>query len=91
MNPLGTADEFLNPNTFKDGAHYDSKSANWSDNGRYFVYATTKKGSDWHQAYIKDSQTMKDLGEELNWIKNPTFDFTKDDKGFFYLRLPVPQ
>ena len=79
----------MDPNTFKDEAHLDEKGA-WSESGKYYVYSTQKKGSDWQQAYIRNAETMKDFPEEMNWLKFSTFDFSKDEKGFFYSRYPAP-
>jgi len=39
---------------------------------------------------VRDTATMKDLSDELNWVKFGSFDFTKDEKGFFYNRYPTP-
>lgn len=88
-NPLSTAEVFMDPNTFKDGATLDDKDS-WSESGKFFIYSINKKGSDWQQAYIRNAETLKDFPEELNWLKFTQFDFSKDEKGFFYTRYPAP-
>lgn len=79
----------MDPSTLKDGAAL-SHTAKWSDNGQYFAYGVHKKGADWEQFYIRDADSMKDLPDELNWIKFSQINWTKDGKGFMYSRYPAP-
>ena len=55
------------------------------------VYSVTKKGSDWQQAYIRNTESNENLHDELNWLKFADFDWTVDEKGFFYNRYPIPK
>jgi len=34
---------------------------------------------------------MKDLADELSWVKFGSYDFAADEKGFFYNRYPTQQ
>lgn len=42
------------------------------------------------QVYIMDAETKQVLADELNWLKFSVFDWSKDEKGFFYNRYPTP-
>lgn len=66
-------------------------SIEWSDDGRYMGYMFTTNGSDWSRAKIRDSLTMKDLDDEINWIKLSGLSWTNDNKGFFYSRFDAPK
>jgi prolyl oligopeptidase len=44
----------------------------------------TKGGSDWSTIRVREVSTIKDLDEELVWVKFSSMSWTPDNKGFFY-------
>ena len=90
-HPEKTADVFMDPNTWAIEASLETDNMSWSKSGNTLIYSVTKKGSDWQQIYVRDTETMKDYSDELSWVKFGSYDFTAGEKGFFYNRYPAPQ
>lgn len=62
---------------------------NLSKSGKYAVWGISKGGSDWQTYYVRDMETGKDLGDELNWVKVSGVAWQGD--GFYYSRYPTPE
>jgi prolyl oligopeptidase len=62
-----------------------------SDDARYLAYGKSEAGSDWHTWHVLDVSTGKPLSDELKWIKFGGTSWTRDGKGFFYIRYPEPK
>ena len=58
-----------------------------SPEGRYFAYAVSTQGSSWLVARVRDLRTGQDLGDELRGIKDSRLAWTRDERGFFYVRV----
>lgn len=58
-----------------------------SPEGRYLAYAVSTQGSAWRVVRIRDVRTGQDLSEELSGIKDAPLAWTKDERGFFYVRV----
>jgi prolyl oligopeptidase len=62
----------------------------WSKDGTLYAYALSQSGSDWCHAKIRKVETGEDYPEKIEWLKFTGLNFTHDNKGFFYQRLPEP-
>lgn len=60
----------------------------FSSDGSLMAYQITPKGSDWSSIFIKDMYSMKDLEEEIKWVKSTKIAWFRD--GFYYARYPKP-
>ena len=84
----GEGKVLLDPNMWsKDGA---TALASWapSEDGRYIAYAIQDGGTDWRTVKVLDTQTGKETGDQIEWIKNGGVDWAKDGSGFYYSRFP---
>ena len=57
-----------------------------SPDGRYFAYAVSIGGSDWRQIRIRDVKTGRDLADTIQGVRRSRIGWTKDGRGFFYVR-----
>eukprot|EP01062_Namystynia_karyoxenos_P051707 TRINITY_DN4074_c0_g1_i1.p1 TRINITY_DN4074_c0_g1~~TRINITY_DN4074_c0_g1_i1.p1 ORF type:complete len:1258 (+),score=313.99 TRINITY_DN4074_c0_g1_i1:89-3775(+) len=82
---------FCDPNKFSEDGTTTLANHDWTDSGKLWVYAISKKGSDWSTVHVKDIASGKDLKDELEWVKYSSLCWSKDEKGFFYSRYPKPE
>ena len=80
----------IDPNTWsKDGtvalANYSP-----SEDGRLLAYSVSEAGSDWVTWRVMETESGKQLSDELKWVKFSGAQWTSDSKGFFYTRQPEP-
>ena len=76
----------IDPNSFsRDGliAIVDQAA---SPDGKYLAYAVTTQGSAWRDVHVRDVRSGQDLSDELHGIKESPLSWTKDERGFFYVR-----
>lgn len=76
----------IDPNIFsRDGlmAIVDQAA---SPDGRYLAYAVSTQGSSWRAIRVRDVRTGQDIGDELQGVKDGLLCWTKDARGFFYVR-----
>lgn len=86
----GTPEVFLDPNTLSSEGTAALSGLSFSKNAKYCVYAISKAGSDWSEAYLMEVATKKVVAaEKLEWIKFSGFSWVGDD-GFYYSRYPAP-
>lgn len=78
----------LDPNTLSEDGTVALDSANFSDDGQFLAYSVSKCGTDWTTCYVKNMKTKEDFGEKLEWLKFTSFEWTRDNLGFFYVRFP---
>lgn len=81
---------FLDPNKLSDDGTVSLGSLSFSKNGKLFVYAIQRAGSDWQEAFIMDAVTKKKLSDNLNYLKFTGFAWKGED-GFYYSRYPEPK
>ncbi|MEH1987128.1 prolyl oligopeptidase family serine peptidase [Nostoc sp.] len=87
----GAGRVLIDPNSWaKDGA---TALAEWSasDDGARVAYAVQDGGTDWRTIRVLDVNTGKVLGDEVEWARFTTIEWTKDGSGFFYARFPEPK
>jgi prolyl oligopeptidase len=58
-----------------------------SPEGRYLAYAVSTHGSSWRVVRIRDVRTGQDLDDELTGVRDSPLSWTKDERGFFYVRV----
>ncbi|CAI2184310.1 5744_t:CDS:10, partial [Funneliformis geosporum] len=82
-------DEFFNPNTFEADGTVALNTYSFSKEGTYFCY-----GSDWVTVHVRktinDDDGKKPFPDVIEWVKFSEFNWTIDEKGFFYQRYPEP-
>ena len=81
----------LDPNTFSKDGTVALGGLSVSDDGRYIAYAVSDAGSDWQTWKIRDTQSGKDLADELKWVKFSGASWTPHNEGVFYSRYDAPK
>lgn len=81
---------FLDPNKLADDGTVSLGTLSWSKNGAYLAYGTHTSGSDWEDISVMRCDTLEKLPETLEWAKFTSVAWTKDSKGFYYARYPIP-
>lgn len=77
----------IDPNKLsEDGTVAMDKKISISGNGKYIAYQISKAGSDWHEIFVKEIETGKELSDHINWVKFSNIAWFKD--GFYYSRFP---
>lgn len=57
-----------------------------SPDGRFLAYAVSEQGSSWRTVRVRDVRSGQDVSDELRGIKESPLSWTKDARGFFYVR-----
>lgn len=81
----------LDPNTLSSDGTVALSSYSISEDGKLMAYGISSAGSDWMEWKVRDVDTGKDLGDQLNWIKFSGASWSKDNKGFYYSRYNEPK
>lgn len=58
-----------------------------SPEGRYLAYAVSTHGSSWLVVRVRDLRNGQDLTDELRGIRGAPLSWTRDERGFFYIRV----
>lgn len=78
----------IDPNALSDdGTVAMSKDVAISKDGKYMAYQISRGGSDWHEIFVRDIESGKDLEDHIEWVKFSQIAWYKD--GFFYSRYPT--
>ena len=85
----GEASIVLDPNTFSTDGTASLGALNFSPNGKYLAYQKSVGGSDWHEVFVIDLETGKELSDTIEWVKFSEVSWTED--GFYYARYPAPK
>jgi prolyl oligopeptidase len=80
----------LDPNKLSNDGTISITSDGISKSGKYYAYAYAKAGSDWNNIRIIDIQTLKQVDEEIEWIKFSGIEWNGDD-GFYYSKYVKPE
>lgn len=78
----------LDPNSFSDDDSLILGEIAFSADGSLLAYQISKKDSPWSSIFIKDMYSMKNLEEEIEWVKTTNISWFRD--GFYYSRYPEP-
>lgn len=81
---------FLDPTDIDSEGTAAIGANSFSKQGKWYAYGVARNGSDWNTIYIRNTDTLKDLSDELHWVRFSSISWTHDDKGFFYSRYPAP-
>jgi prolyl oligopeptidase len=57
-----------------------------SPDGRYLAYGVSKHGSQWREFRVRDVRTRQDLSDTVRGIAQSSVSWTRDERGFFYVR-----
>ena len=80
----------IDPNAFsRDGIMAIVDQAP-SPDGRYLAYAVSTQGSVWRVIRTREVRSGQDGSDELQGIKDGPISWTKDARGFFYVRSEIP-
>jgi prolyl oligopeptidase len=79
----------IDPNAFSHDGLIAIVDQAASPDGRYLAYAVSTQGSAWREVRVRDIRSGQDLSDELRGIKESRLSWTKDERGFFYVRSDV--
>ena len=85
----GPATLVLDPNKFSADGTTSLGEMDFSKDGRYLAYSTSKGGSDWRTIVVKDMKTGEMLPDMIEWVKFSGISWRGN--GFYYTRYPEPQ
>ncbi len=83
------ANMVLDPNKFSADGTTSLGELDFSKDGHYLAYTTSKGGSDWRTIVVKDLQTGEMLPDQLEWAKFTGIAW--EGNGFYYTRYPEPK
>jgi prolyl oligopeptidase len=76
----------IDPNSFSHDGLIAIVDQAASPDGRYLAYAVSTQGSAWRLVKVRDVRSSQDLTDELHGIKASPLAWTRDERGFFYVR-----
>ncbi|MEO6879217.1 MAG: hypothetical protein ABI205_12105, partial [Gemmatimonadaceae bacterium] len=76
----------IDPNAFSHDGLIAIVGQAPSPDGRYLAYGVSTQGSAWRLVKIRDVRSGQDLNDELHGIKESPLAWTRDERGFFYVR-----
>lgn len=80
----------LDPNTLSADGTVALTQYEPSPDAAYLAYATAAAGSDWNEFRVRRVADGVDTDDRLTRIKFSGIAWTRDGKGFFYSRYPLP-
>jgi prolyl oligopeptidase len=84
--PTSPARVLVDPNVFSREGLFAIVDQSASPDGRYLAYAVSTQGSSWRTVRVRDVRAGQDQPNELHEIKEGPLEWTKDNRGFFYVR-----
>lgn len=87
----GEAEIFLDPNQLSNDGTVALAAISFSKDGKYLAYATAASGSDWVEIRVMDTESKKQLGDCIKWVKFSGATWAPDGKGFYYSRYDEPK
>jgi len=81
----------LDPNKLSEDGTIALTTTAVSKNGEYLMYGLSSGGSDWHEFFVRNIESGKDLEDHIKWIKFSGGSWSRDSKGFYYSRFPKPE
>lgn len=86
----GTAEIFLDPNTFSKDGTTSLGEMDFSNDGSYVAYSISEGGSDWRKIVVLDTETKEILGDTIYDVKFTRISW-KGNEGFFYSSYDKPK
>jgi prolyl oligopeptidase len=68
----------LDPNTLSADGTVAVSGLQASPDGKLLAYSLSASGSDWQEWKVRDVETMKDLSDDLKWVKFSGVSWTRD-------------
>src|SRR5262249_24518466 len=81
----------LDPNKLSTDGTVALTGGEFSEDGKYFAYATSASGSDWMEWRVRDVASGTDLSDLIKWSKFSGAAWRKDGSGFYYSRYAEPR
>ena len=86
----GTAEIFLDPNTFKEDGTISLGGLSFSENGKTAAYSISEGGSDWRKVLIMNAETKEIVEDTLVDIKFSGISW-RGNEGFYYSSYDKPK
>ncbi|MCC6672782.1 MAG: S9 family peptidase [Planctomycetes bacterium] len=90
-SPVDAGRVLLDPNTLSADGTTSVAGFVPSEDGSHVAYAVSRRGSDWREWRILETATGRTLPATIRWSKFGGASWSKDGKGFFYVRYPAPK
>lgn len=90
---------FFDPNKLSADGTVALSTYSFTDDGSLFAYALASNGSDWVTIHVKKTAEILSRGADsateleskaIEWAKFTGIEWTKDKRGFTYMRYPKP-
>ncbi len=78
----------IDPNAFSNEGLIAIVDQVPSPDGKYLAYSVSTLGASAGIVRIRDAKTAQDLGDEVRDVKDSSIAWTRDERGFFYVRRP---
>ena len=85
----GTAEIFLDPNTFKEDGTISLDALSFSKSGKLAAYSISEGGSDWRKILTMDVESKELIGDTIKDVKFSGIAWKGED-GFFYSSYDKP-
>lgn len=79
---------FLDPNLLSEDGTTALRGTAFSENGEFYAYGLSERGSDWVTIKFKKAPSGEDLPDVLKRVKFSSMAWTHDHKGLFYNQYP---
>ncbi|XP_050222080.1 uncharacterized protein LOC126672174 [Mercurialis annua] len=87
----GEAKVLLDPNALSEDGTVSLNTLSVSEDAKYLAYGLSTSGSDWVTVKVMRVEDKFVEADTLSWVKFSGISWTRDSKGFFYSRYPVPK
>jgi prolyl oligopeptidase len=81
----------LDPNAFSTHGTVALTGSGITQDGRFIAYGLSEAGSDWEVWRVRDTETGRDLPDEIRWAKFTGASWLKDGSGFYYAGYAPPK
>lgn len=87
---LGSAEVFLDPNTFKEDGTISLGSISFSENGKLAAYSISEGGSDWRKVLVMNAETKEIIEDTIRDLKFSAVSWLANE-GFYYSSYDKPK
>jgi prolyl oligopeptidase len=89
--PDAAARILIDPNAFSNDGLIAIVDQAPSPDGKFLAYGVSALGAALGVVRVRDVKTAQDLGDEVRDVKDSTIAWTRDERGFFYVRRSAPR